>query len=175
MNTPIHNNEINRYILKPRFKVSLKASQEIVIKELGRIFKNTSCKYSSKIVNHHIVVDIPEEDNHFWSPQLHLEIEKETAETVLLRGHFGPKPQVWTFFMFLHFAVALSFFVFFVIAYSNYTLNKDYAFALTMCVVLPIIWIGFYIAGQLGKKKGHTQMQDLHDFLMDSLSRYNPE
>lgn len=169
MNAPIHNDEINRFILKPRFKVSLNSTQEVVIKQLENSLKNDDCKYDSKIVNHHIVIDIPKGDNHFWSPQLHVEVEKETEETSLLRGLFGPKPQVWTFFMFLHFAVAISFFVFFIIAYSNYSLNKDYSFALLMCILLPVVWIVFYIFGQLGKKKGYTQMVAMHDFLMESL------
>jgi hypothetical protein len=38
-----------------------------------------------------------------------------------------------------------------------------------MCILLPVVWIVFYIFGQLGKKKGYTQMVAMHDFLMESL------
>jgi len=172
MNKPIHGNPVNRFILKPRFKEPLKASRKSVIELLKKYFKTSDCKYDSKFIGHHIVIDIPEKDKHFWSPQLHIEIENETADTSILKGLFGPKPQVWTFFMFIHFAVALMFFVFLVIAYSNYTLDKDYSFALTMCILMPVLWILFYVFGQLGKKKGHVQMQELHDFLMGGLSKY---
>lgn len=172
MNQPIHNNNINRIVLKPRFEVVVRASQEIVLRNFKDIFESGICIYYSKIVGHHLVLDIPENENHFWSPQLHVEVEKKDEETTIVKGLLGPKPQVWTFFMFLHFAVAISFLVFLVIAYSNYTLDKDYGFALTMDIILPIIWLVFYIGGQLGKRKGYTQMQELHDFLMESLSKY---
>jgi len=74
--------------------------------------------------------------------------------------------------MFLHFVVAIAFVVFLVIAYSNYTLDKDYSFAFTIDIVLPVIWLVFYVGGQLGKKKGYKQMQELHDYLMGTLSKY---
>jgi len=172
MNKPIHNNQINRLVLKPRFKVSVAASQKTVLEDFKGIFNSGTCVYCSKITGHHIVLDIQEKQSHFWSPQLHIEIEKKSEDTSVLKGLFGPKPQVWTFFMFLHFAVALSFLVFLVIAYSNYTLDKDYIFALTMDIILSVIWLVFYIGGQLGKKKGYKQMQELHDYLMEALSKY---
>jgi hypothetical protein len=173
MNTPIHDNKINRFILKPRFEVTVEAPQETVLKDFKDTFNSDICPYFSKIVGHHLVLDIPEKDNHFWSPQMHVEVEKISDDKTLLKALLGPKPQVWTFFMFLHFAVAIAFIVFLVIAYSNYTLNKDYSFALTMCIVLPVLWLLFYVFGQLGKKKGYKQMQGLHDFLMESLSKYS--
>jgi len=101
---------------------------------------------------------------------LHIEVNKETEDSSILKGHFGPKPEVWTFFMFMHFVVALMFFVFIVIAYSKYTLDKEYDFALTMCVLMPILWVIFYIFGQLGKKKGYTQMLKIHYFLTEAIS-----
>jgi len=170
MNKPIHGNKVNRFILKPRFKEALNTPQEAVIKIIRMHLKSTTCKFDSKIIGHHIIIDIPNEDKHFWSPQLHIEVEKETEDSSILKGLFGPKPHVWTFFMFIHFAVALTFFVFLVIAYSNFTLDKDYSFALTMSILMPVLWLIFYIIGQLGKKKGYTQILELYDFLMESIS-----
>jgi len=172
MNKPIHDNQINRIILKPRFKVSVKMPQKAVLKDFEASLNSGDCPYCSKIIGHHIVLDVPEKQSHFWSPQLHLEVEKITDKTALIKALLGPKPQIWTFFMFLHFVVAIAFLVFLVIAYSNYTLDKDYSFALTMDFILPIIWLVFYIGGQLGKKKGYKQMQELHDYLMGALSKY---
>lgn len=171
MNKPIHGNKVNRIILKPRFKERLKVPQETVLKTLKKHFSKADCKYNTKFVGHHLVVDVPEKERHFWSPQLHVEVEKEGDKTSVLKGLFGPKPQVWTFFMFVHFVVAVAFFVFLVIAYSKYTLDKDYNFALTMCIILPVLWLIFYVMGQLGKKKGYTQMLALHDYLMEGLSK----
>ncbi len=175
MNKLIHHNQVNRILLKPRFKMQVSQSQNKVLRHLEAKLSLKNNEFDYKIVTHHIVLDIKKEANHFWSPQLHLEIERQTDSSSVIKGLFGPKPQVWTFFMFLHFAVAISFIVFLVIAYSNYILNKDYSFALTVCIVLPIIWVIFYIFGQLGKRKGYKQMQELHNFLMVTLSKYKLE
>jgi len=150
----------------------VKAPQDAVLKHFKKVFNGDTCAYGYKIVNHHIVLDIPKKESRFWSPQLHLEVNKDTDKTTLISALLGPKPQIWTFFIFLHFIVAITFIVFLVIAYSNYTLDKDYSFALTMDIILPAIWLMFYIGGQLGKKKGYRQMQELHDFLIGSLSKY---
>jgi Na+/melibiose symporter-like transporter len=111
------------------------------------------------------VIDVPKDEDHFWSPQLHIEVESNEENKTIVKGLFGPKPQVWTFFMFIHFAVAIAFIVFFVVAYTRWNLKQDYTFALIMCIAMPVLWIILYILGQLGKKKGYKQMVQLETFL----------
>jgi hypothetical protein len=170
MKEPINQESLNRVLLKPRFKIPVKAGQD----ELGEKFK-TSLKsdypnYRSKVIGNHIVVDVPQKEETFWSPQLHAEVIEE-EDGVYVKGILGPKPKVWTFFMFLHFAVAVAFFVFFVIFYTNWSLGNDYTFAMWMCIVMPIIWILLYFSGQLGKKFGYTQMQNLHDLMIEIIDK----
>ncbi len=171
MNKPIHDNQINKVLLKPRFKIEVDESEKDVLSKFKENLKDTDCKFSSKISDHHVIIDIPEKENHFWSPQLHIEIEKDENKKTIVRGVLGPKPQVWTFFMFLHFAVAIAFLVFFVIFYSNWSLKQDYTLAMIMCIILPIVWVFLYFFGQLGKKFGYNQMVELHDFLMNTLDK----
>jgi len=166
MNKPIHNNKANRVLLKPRFKIEVEEEQDVAMHRFEENLKDKNCKYCSKIIDNHIVIDVPKKEDHFWSPQLHVEIEKDENNKTIVKGVLGPKPQVWTFFIFLHFAVAIAFFVFLVIFYSNWSLKQDYTFAMIMCITMPIIWIILYFSGQLGKKLGYDQMVELHDFLM---------
>ncbi|MCK5638907.1 MAG: GTP-binding protein [Flavobacteriaceae bacterium] len=173
MNKPIHDDQINKVLLKPRIKIEMNENEEEVLNKFKNNLNNSDCKYCSKITDNHVIVDVPENEDHFWSPQLHVEIEKDENKKTIVRGVLGPKPQVWTFFMFLHFAVALAFIVFFVIFYSNWSLNQDYTFAMIMCIVMPIIWIALYFFGQLGKKFGYNQMVELHNFLMNTLDKKN--
>ncbi len=156
-------------LLRPRFKMEFEEShQELLAKFQGNV-KNTACKYYVKVIDGHIVVDIPAEENHFWSPQLHLEIEEIEENKSIVKGLFGPKPQVWTFFMFIHFAMAFAFIGFSIMAYVQWTLKSDYKTALMIVFALPILWIVMYFLGSLGKKRGHKQMDDLHGFLMKTL------
>ncbi len=172
MNEPIHDNKINRVLLKPRFKIKFDESQDEILDKFKEEFASGTSAYCSKIIDHHIVIDVPKKEDHFWSPQLHIEVEKdeESSDTVV-RGLFGPKPQVWTLFMFIHFAVAVAFMVFLVMAYTRWNLKQDYSFSLIMCVALPIFWIVLYFLGQLGKKKGYGQMVELDDFMRKVLEK----
>lgn len=155
--------------LRPRFKMEFEESQQKLLGKFQSNVKNTSCKYCVKVIDGHIVIDIPAEENHFWSPQLHIEIEEIEENKSVVKGLFGPKPQVWTFFMFIHFAMAFAFIGFSIMAYVKWTLKSDYTSPLTITLILPILWIAMYFLGSLGKKTGHKQMDELHGFMMKTL------
>jgi len=157
--------------LRPRFKMDFKESQQNLISKFESNLKDGDCKYCSKIVDGHIVIDVPVAENHFWSPQLNIEIEKIEEGKTIVKGLFGPKPQVWTLFMFFHFAVAVAFIGFSVMAYVQWSLKTDFMFALSMVIGLPVIWIVMYFLGRWGKSTGHKQMDDLYKFMMKTLEK----
>jgi len=171
MNKPIHGNQINKVLLKPRFQLELEENQQDVLEKFKDNIADKDCKYCSKISGNHIFIDIPKEDEHFWSPQLQVEILKGEEDKTIVKGILGPKPQVWTFFMFLHFAVALAFIVVFVWFYVNWSLGKDSQIQLYILIGLPIVWLILYFSGQSGKKLGYKQMVELDTFLMKTLKK----
>lgn len=155
--------------LRPRFKID---SEEIESELMNRFKGNLSsgdCKYCSKIVDNHIFIDVPSDEDHFWSPQLHVEVVKGETSLSMIKGLFGPKPQVWTLFMFLHFAIGILFLVFVTMLYVRWILNANLMFSSVMVIILPIIWIVLYVLGRLGRKKGKSQMEELHRFLLKTL------
>lgn len=171
MNDPIHDDEFNRILLKPRFKLKFTASKQEILQQFKESLGREDCMYKSQMVDHHIVIDVPKEEEHFWSPQLHVEVEEEGDKT-LVKGILGPRPKIWTFFMFLHFIVAVTFFVFFVIFYSRWSLDQEFTFSMIMCLLMPVIWIILYFVGQLGKKFGYEQMLGLHNLLINALKNF---
>mgnify|MGYP000872094629 FL=1 len=157
--------------LRPRFKMTFNESQEELIAKFSANLKDGDCKYCSKIVDGHIVIDVPMEENQFWSPQLNIEIEKTENNKTIVKGLFGPKPQVWTLFMFFHFAVAVAFIGFSVMAYVQWSLKTTNTFALIMVFALPALWILMYFLGRLCKSTGHKQMDELYKFMMKTLEK----
>tara|TARA_R110001583_G_scaffold32280_3_gene110417 strand:+ start:774 stop:1277 length:504 start_codon:yes stop_codon:yes gene_type:complete len=155
--------------LRPRFKMDFDESQQQLISKFEANLNDGGCKYRIKIVDGHIVIDVPAEENHFWSPQLNIEIEKIAAHKTVVKGLFGPKPQVWTLFMFFHFAVAVAFIGFSVMAYVQWSLKTDYLAALKIVIALPILWIVMYFLGSWGKSTGNKQMEELHQFMIKTL------
>lgn len=171
MNKPIHGNKLNTVLLKPRFAFNVDESQEFILNKFKKNLSEDNCKYCTKISGNHIFLDVPKKEEHFWSPQLQIEIDKDENNKTLIKGVLGPKPQVWTFFMFLHFVVALSFIIVFVWFYVNWSLEKDFQIQKYILIALPIIWVALYFFGQSGKKLGYNQMVELDDFLMKTLGK----
>lgn len=165
MNKPIHGNEINKILLKPRFKMKFDESQEEILAKFKENLKDKDCKYCSKQSGNHIFLDVPKAEEHFWSPQLQVEVIKVEKDKTTIKGILGPKPQVWTMFIFFHFVLALAFVVFFVLFYVKWSMEKEYTFYKYMLIILPIIWIIMYFVGQTGKKLAYQQMLELDNFL----------
>lgn len=156
----------NEIVLRPRFQLELSETKE----ELLRLFENSQTEpFLVKRVDEHIFIKFNQQNNHFWSPQLHLEIDEISKKNSKLYGVFGPNPTLWTFFMFLHFGVATLFLVLGIWAYSSATLDRAYGVQLGAMVFLVILWFVLYFFGRMGKRKGKPQIQDLYRFMMEVL------
>ena len=171
MNKPIHGKEINKILLKPRFKMEVDESPKEILAKFEKNLADKDCKYCSKISGNHVFLDVPKTEDHFWSPQMDIEIIKSENGKTIVKGILGPKPKVWTFFMFLHFVTAVAFIVSFVIFYVKWSLSKEYQLYKYLLIALPIFWVFLYFLGQSGKKLGYKQMVELDDFLMKTLNK----
>jgi len=157
--------------LRPRFKMEFNENVQNLLSKFKDAIKDKDCRYCCKVVGNHVVIDVSVKENHFWSPQLNIEIEEVDEHRSIVKGLFGPKPQVWTLFMFFHFAVAVAFIGFSIMTYVKWMLKEDYSFALLMVILLPVLWILMYFLGRIGKKTGHQQMNELHEFMMNTLEK----
>ena len=153
------------FFLRPRFSIDLKENPDELLKRITVYLKSDACVYRSKITDKHVFIDIPVKKSHFWSPQLHFEIVELDENESTIKGLFGPKPQVWTLFMFIHFIVATLFLGFGVLTYVRYRLGESLLFPIVILVALPLIWLLLYFLGSVGKETGKNQMKELHGFL----------
>lgn len=154
----------NDIVLRPRFKLELNQDNETVLKS----FEAEKTKQSDFIltrIDDHVFIKFPKEKQHFWSPQLHLEINEVDAKSSLLHGLFGPSPTVWTLFMFLHFMVAGLFIAFGIWAYTNWSLKSSYAIQVSLMLLMVIIWFVLYFGGRIGKASSKNDMHELNDFM----------
>ena len=159
----------NEVVLRPRFKFNVNHDNE----ELLTLFDNTKKSQSEFIVSRvddHVFIRLPKHKQHFWSPQLHLEINKnEDNRSSTIYGLFGPNPTVWTMFMFFHFVVIGLFIGFGIWAYTNWSLGNDYTIQLFITLFMVVIWFALYFAGRIGKSTGNAEMHLLHHFMRDTL------
>ena len=158
----------NDIVLRPRFKMDLDHSNHTIL-EAFEASKSSEEYFIVTRVDDHVFIKIPKADQHFWSPQLHLEIMETAPGKSTLFGLFGPNPTVWTLFMFLHFLVGTVFIGFGIWAYVNWTLEANYAIQLFMCLFMVVVWFLLYYAGRIGKATGKDQMHLLHNFMQSKL------
>ncbi len=157
----------NDIVLRPRFQLELSETKEKLLEDFA---KSEIPPFLVKRIDEHIFIKFNKENNHFWSPQLHLEIEEVDPKNSKLYGIFGPNPTLWTFFMFLHFGVATAFLILAVWGYSSSSLKKPYTLQLVLMAFMVVLWIVLYIFGRSGKHKGKPQMQELYRFMMNVLT-----
>ena len=160
----------NEIVLRPRFKIELEQNNESVLQDFENK-KKTQSEFIISRVDDHVFIKFPKKDQHFWSPQLHLEINKTDENTSTLHGLFGPNPTVWTMFMFFHFIVASLFIAFGIWGYTNWSLKSDYGIQLLIALLMIVSWVVLYFIGRLGKATGKDQMHLLYDFMNKILNQ----
>jgi len=161
----------NDIVLRPRFKFDVSADNEKLLKGFEDA-KNHQSDFIVSRVDDHVFIKFPKQVQHFWSPQLHLEINEKDKSNSTVHGLFGPNPTVWTMFMFFHFVAAGLFFGFGIWAYTNFTLGNSYAIQLFLTLFMVVIWFVLYFAGRMGRTKGKPEMYQLHGFMKDTLRTY---
>lgn len=154
----------NDIVLRPRFKMEISRYNEAVLSDFENA-KTTQSEFVITRVDDHVFIKFPKEKQHFWSPQLHLEINKVDDNSSTLHGLFGPNPTVWTLFMFLHFLVAGLFIAFAIWTYTNLSLKQSYAVQASMTFLMILLWIVLYFAGSIGKASSTTDMRLLNNFM----------
>ena len=156
----------NDIVLRPRFQIQLKEPKETALNS----FENIKTEpFLVKRIDDHVFIKFNKKYAHFWSPQLHLEINEVDDDNSRLYGLFGPNPTLWTFFMFVHFGVATFFVIFGIWAYSSAALDRSYGLQIGAMIFMTVLWFVLYAFGRAGKRKGKPQMNQLYSFMSNTL------
>jgi len=130
---------------------------------------NPPANVRATIIDHHVVLDIIGEEVHYWSPQLNFRVEEspDDSSQSIVSGLIGPRPNVWTMFMFVYFSTGvIGFFV------SSYGMSKwmlghytpwVWAFPIAILFMLTA-----YRAGKYGETLGKDQIEVLKQFVRDA-------
>ncbi len=161
----------NKIVLRPRFTLELNVGPNQVL-EAFEAAKNSQDAIKINVLDAHVFLKIPVAQQHFWSPQLHLEVLETTKTSCTVKGLFGPSPTVWTLFMFFHFVTGSLFLGFGVWTYSSWSLGTPFIAPLLLMFLMVAVWVSLYISGRLGKQKGHVQMHELNDFMSTILKLF---
>ncbi len=156
----------NEIVLRPRFNLELDKNLTSIL----RAFQNSnSNEFKVKCNSKNIYIEVPETKKHLWSPQLHLKVNQIDEKHSRLKGFFGPKQKVWTFFISLHLIIAIAFITFGIWTYLNWSENSIYSTQFQIMSSMVVCWLILYFAGTIGKAKSAEQMRQLYNFMEDIL------
>lgn len=166
----IEDNSLEELRLRPRFELILPKSADSVLNALRIAHDNYEYAFNARFVDEHIIVGMSQNDEHYWSPQVSLRIIAHEKGS-MVKGIFGPKSSVWTFFAFMRFAMITVALFILMFALSQYMLDGNYK---SFLLLLPILALAvmIYFIGQYGKKKAGNQMKQLKDFIFGELEKH---
>lgn len=90
--------------LRPTFSIRLGPGPDEAMAELRDRLRGTDYDECTHSKGRCAYFFVDEEERRIWSPHLSIQVEPRPGGSVL-RGRFGPHPELWTLFMFLYTAV----------------------------------------------------------------------
>ena len=151
--------------VRPRIKFYSERSIIHVIECFHDTVESKEFQLDGTFLKRTIIVKIPEEIVHYWSPELQLEVSEnplkddehtEHPEKTIVRGFIGPKSTVWTLFMFFYIAFGALALGGLIYGSSQQMLDMNvtgYWYALLGALGM----IFTLIASQIGQKMGEEQ------------------
>lgn len=157
--------------IRPRFELTVPLEKQVIFSNIESLLTTYSDKVIGRIVDDHIILDIVHDDVHYWSPQLNFRIEsdEENPKQTILSGLIGPRPAVWTMFMFIYFSVGIIGFIISSFGISRWMIGESSALLWAFPIAI-LFMLTAYRAGKYGEQLGADQVELLKQFIRDAIS-----
>lgn len=155
--------------IRPRFKVLSESSVEEIQERINNYLTLPSTHGYGKITHGFGTIYLPTSEQHYWSPQLTISLEK-TEKGTEVRGLYGPKASIWTMFVFFYATIGFSFIITLIVGLTHISMEKE-SLVIWFAPLLLIIFLSLYLISYLGQKKGHPQVIKLDKIINEVLSK----
>lgn len=166
-NTNTPDDHLPPYRVRPRFEIETTFAVKELISIIKKALEQEGAPCKARIHDGYATLFIPSEEQHFWSPQLTLSVD-EIPNGCSLRGLYGPRPEVWTMFVFFYAVIGFAILIISIFGFSNLSLGNS-GNILWLLPVLVLIFLSLYVTAYLGQKMGHDQMIVLHTFVEETI------
>lgn len=157
--------EINSLWSRPRFKFVVNATPEEVMQIFEKYFSTHNKMFGGYVNKEIAIIRLRKDKEKYWAPQLQIRTEwDEWDKKTYIRGLFGPRPAIWTFFMFLYATGIGVIFILGGFGLVNGTVNGDYGF-LYLSIIGPFILLATYLATKAGQKIAKNHIRVLKAFV----------
>lgn len=155
--------------IRPRMRIESDLSLEQLKLLLREHLSKPNGDCEGKVTIGFATIYPSQKDQHYWSPQLTLTME-ETDSGSLIKGLYGPKPSVWTMFVFFYSLIGFLTIIAILISLSYWSLGIDSRLFWSVPLLLSIFF-SLYLVAYVGQKIGHKQMVYVHRFIEKCLDQ----
>ena len=154
--------------IRPRFQEHSKMSPQEVVHKLKQALEQPNAKIKGTIINQHIILRIPLAEQHYWSPQLDLEIVESTGGSII-KGLFGPSPSVWFMYVFFYCVLGFISIMVMIMGFSQLNLGLS-ARILWILPITTLLFVFAFLTARAGQQLGQTEIQRLYAFLITNIN-----
>ncbi|TWU41253.1 hypothetical protein Q31b_26920 [Novipirellula aureliae] len=153
--------------MQPVFTLELPIGAEAVIRTIRERIRSSDSLRFAKAAGHCAEFSVDPKEKRFWSPHLSVTLS-DTEQGSQLYGRFSPRPEIWTFFMFIYFFMACLIFGGGVLGYCQWFMEQT-PWALVLIPVSFIVIALLHLASLVGQSLSHDQMEALRRQLDQSI------
>lgn len=154
---------------RPRFTLDLDIPPHEVLERV-RARLAADPKVTGKLFRRTMDLTVREEDAHFWSPHLDVQLADTDGGGTRLSAMFAPHPQIWITFVGVQFLFGVFALCSAIYLLSVYVLGHDVTVPLVAFVFFMVGGGLAYGAAYVGQGFGSEQMYELRSFLDRALS-----
>ncbi len=164
-------NRMNHHILgeiRPRFALKVNCEPELALEHLKKRVKEDNTVTGVRS-NAYCFLKIPSWEQHYWSPEMSVRIEKQDyLEYTAVHCLVGPRQSLWVLFSLVYAALAIITVFGGIFGVVEYDASGSSYFIWTIPIGIVLMSTMFVIS-KLGQKKGRDQMLHLVSFVYHSL------
>ncbi len=149
--------------IRPRCSLNTTLTVEEIMQSIVNKLREDEEKVAGNTLLNHAYLKIPENEQNYWSPELHVTVEQVEGGSVV-NGVVGPKPKIWTMFMFFYTGIIVLFLFGSTMGVSQWMLGMSAPW-LWSIPASAILWVVVFLAAKIGQRKANKQMGRLRNFL----------
>lgn len=149
--------------VRPRIRLESELSPEEITNTIRTNLREGFCPCNGQVTANYATIYPPLDEQHYWSPQLTITLE-ENEDKTLIRGLYGPRPSVWTMFVFFYSIIGFAIIIVSMIGLSYWTLGMPTGI-LWFVPALILLFLSLYLVAYFGQRFGHKQLKRIHRFI----------
>ena len=160
---------MSSFRLRPQFSIHLPGVVDEVRQQLAEDLKRHGEKFDVKSFPGYLSLRVPEEEQHYWSPQLQISLDADDGQTCLA-GIYGPNTNMWASFLYGYLIVG-SVGLFSGLLGACQLCIGDSPWGLWIFGAMVAAAAALYLSAQMGQKLGARQTFELHQIVEAAVGR----